>query len=191
MYKLCVTEQSALRQRQLEQGLLKLLEKRPFEEISVSELCQELDVPRKAFYRYFSGKEGALHSLIDHALMDFDAFSIAEGDWANQHPREYMAQIFGYWRENDRLLRALSRSGLSGLLIQRAVDYTKQQDRLPMLLTGMDRELRNYGTMFAVCGIMAIIVQWHHDGYHPDVHLMADMALQLFQKPLYTARGEK
>ena len=36
MYKLCKTEQSAHRQRQLEQGLLRMMLKCQFEEISVS-----------------------------------------------------------------------------------------------------------------------------------------------------------
>ncbi len=37
---------------------------------TIMELCSWLDIPRKAFYRYFSSKEGALYALIDHTLMD-------------------------------------------------------------------------------------------------------------------------
>ena len=63
MYKLCKTEQSANRQRSLEQGLLQAMQIKHFDEISVSDLCAQLDVPRKAFYRYFDsyipkGKSG-------------------------------------------------------------------------------------------------------------------------------------
>ena len=45
MYKQCRTEQSAARQRQLEQGLLQVMLKRQYEEISVSDLCAEIGVP--------------------------------------------------------------------------------------------------------------------------------------------------
>ena len=58
MYKLCKTEQSANRQRQLEEGLLQIMLTRHFEEVSVSELCDQLQIPRKSFYRYFSSKDG-------------------------------------------------------------------------------------------------------------------------------------
>ena len=69
MYKMCKTEQSAARQRELEEGLLNIMLSRHYDEISVSELCDQLNVPRKSFYRYFSGKDGALHALIDHTLL--------------------------------------------------------------------------------------------------------------------------
>jgi len=72
MYKQCMTAQSAARQRQLEQGLLEAMRCRHYDEISVSDLCDSLGVPRKSFYRYFSGKDGALAALLDHTLMEFE-----------------------------------------------------------------------------------------------------------------------
>ena len=39
MYKLCKTEQSAARQRQLEQGLLAAMQMIRYEDINVSVLC--------------------------------------------------------------------------------------------------------------------------------------------------------
>jgi AcrR family transcriptional regulator len=185
MYKQCRTEQSAQRQRELEQGLLKMMHKRHYDEISVSDLCQEMGIPRKAFYRYFSGKDGALHSLIDHVIMDFDSFSGSNIQNPDLQQHKYMEQVFSYWVQNRSLLSALARSGLSGVLIQRTVDYTKEMNRLPMLLTNMDKHLREYGNLFAVCGLMTIIVQWHHDGYVPEVEQMAALALRLFREPLY------
>ena len=71
MYKLCKTQQSAARQRQLELGLLQAMLEQHYEEVSVSDLCDRMQIPRKSFYRYFSGKDGALHALIDHTLLEF------------------------------------------------------------------------------------------------------------------------
>ena len=122
--------------------------------------------------------------------MDFDVYSgtgILEPDL---EPQKYMEQVFSYWIWNRRLLSALSRSGLSGVLVQRAVEYTKKMNRLPMLLTNMDSHMREYGNIFAVCGIMTIIVQWHQDGYVPDAKQMANMALQLFREPLYCPKED-
>ena len=71
MYKICKTEQSSQRQRQIEQGLFQLMRIMRYEDISISDLCEKLQIPRKTFYRYFSGKDGALYALIDHILIDF------------------------------------------------------------------------------------------------------------------------
>lgn len=190
MYKQCRTEQSALRQRELEQGLLRLMLRRNYDEISVSDLCQEMGIPRKAFYRYFSGKDGALHALVDHAIMDFDHFS-TDYEYADiPEAQLYMEQVFAYWVNNQQLLIALERSNLSGVLIQRAIDYTKEMDSLPVFLSNLDKKLRDYGTMFTVCGLMTMIVQWHHDGFQPGVEHMAALAIRLLSEPLFTASGK-
>lgn len=185
MYKQCRTEQSARRQREIEQGFLRLLLKNSYEEISVSDICQEMGIPRKAFYRYFSGKDGALYALIDHALMDFDSYSSVEGFREIPEARKYMEKVFLYWVRNKELLDALQRSGLSGVLIQRAIDYTKQLNTLPAFLNTMDRQMRDYGTLFMVCGLMTVIVQWHHDGFRPELEQMAKLCIRLLSEPMF------
>lgn len=184
MYKQCQTEQSAHRQRQLEQGLLSLMLKKHYDEISVSDLCAELGVPRKAFYRYFSGKEGALYALIDHALMDFDIDSVTVDVTEEQEAVRYMELVFRYWIGQKPLLDALARSGLSGMLVQRAISYSVEQATLPRFLLSGDKQLREYGTMYAVCGLMTMLIQWHHDGFTPDVEQMAQLVIRLMSKPL-------
>ena len=86
MYKQCRTEQSAARQRALEQGLMETMMNCHYDEITVSDLCEYMQIPRKSFYRYFSNKEGALHALIDHALMDFDSFTLESTEKGEKLP---------------------------------------------------------------------------------------------------------
>lgn len=190
MYKRCQTEQSAIRQRELEQGLLEAMCKKHYDQISVSDLCDDMGIPRKAFYRYFSGKDGALFALIDHALMDYDTYSTLQNVRDNhKNPKLYMERVFSYWVENKNLLDALERSNLSGVLIQRAIAYTKELDSLPAFFQSSSRQLRDYATMFAVCGLMTMLVQWHHDGFSESVEQMADLAIHLFIEPLFQPGG--
>ena len=190
MYKQCRTEQSAARQRQLEQGLLQVMLKRQYEEISVSDLCAEIGVPRKAFYRYFSGKDGALFSMIDRALMDFEIHSTSRELFEPETPRDYMEQVFVYWKEHQELLDALKKSNLCGLLIQRALDFSRNIDTIPRFMLITDRRLREYGTMFMVCGLMTMIVQWHDDGFSKSTSEMAELTMQLLTQPLFSGKLE-
>lgn len=190
MYKQCQTEQSAARQRQLEQGLLEAMLHQQFDQITISDLCVGMDIPRKAFYRYFTGKEGALYALIDHALMDFDTFSNMENAREQQEDaRKYMERVFRYWVDNKRLLDALERSNLSGVLIQRAIAYTKELNTLPQFLQSASRQMRDYAMMFAICGLMSMLVQWHHDGFSETVEQMADLAIRLLSEPLFAPKN--
>lgn len=191
MYKQCRTEQSAARQRQLEQGLLDAMLKKHYDEISVSDLCEEMGIPRKSFYRYFTSKDGALFSLIDHALMDFDIASMQEAEIQIQEAQNYMEEVFRYWIRCKPLLDALERSGLSGILIQRAISYSRELDTLPRFMIISDRQLRNYGTMYAVVGLMSMLVQWHHDGFQPGVEQMAGLVIRLMSEPLFASTPEK
>ena len=190
MYKQCRTEQSAARQRQLEQGLLQVMLKRQYDEISVSDLCEEIGVPRKAFYRYFSGKDGALYSMIDRALMDFEIHSTSTEMYEPETPMDYMKHVFVYWTEHQNLLDALKKSNLSGMLIQRALDFSQNIDAIPRFMLIGDKRLREYGTMFMVSGLMTMIVQWHNDGFSKSITEMAELTMQLLTKPLFSGKLE-
>ena len=185
MYKLCKTEQSAQRQRILEEGLLQAMATCHYEEISVSDLCDRMNVPRKSFYRYFSGKDGALHALIDHTLMRFETgqfwFSASEAQGFHGE----LIRFFCFWKAQKPLLDALARSGLSGVLVQRAIDYVLSEAgfrRLHGLAGPGDTE---YGIMFVICGLMSMTVQWHHSGYEAPVEQMAGVAVRVLTRPLF------
>ena len=99
MYKVCKTEQSARRQRQLEQGLLEMMQHSRYEDISVSDLCDYLEVPRKSFYRYFSSKDGALYALLDHTMMGFFETGIGASGTIPGTQIGDLERFFAFWRQ--------------------------------------------------------------------------------------------
>lgn len=185
MYKLCKTEQSANRQRRLEEGLLEAMCSCQYEEISISELCQRMGIPRKSFYRYFSGKDGALHALIDHTLMRYDSRDIFYSTQVHLAARQELENYFRFWREQKPLLDALARSKLSGVLLERTIQYalTEAGFRKSTSLMGA-LGAREYTVVFAISGLMTMVVQWHHCGYNVPVEQLAAMAAQVLTKPL-------
>ena len=185
MYKLCKTEQSAARQRQLEEGLLAAISVRRYEELSVSDLCAQMGIPRKSFYRYFSSKEGALHALLDHTLMSFDDFSLSTAVGRRTLHRD-LSQFFSFWQYHKSLLDALEKNSLSGLLIQRAIAYGISGAALPRRFLPKDTlEMQEQVTMFAVCGLMSMVVAWHQSGFAQPLSKMADTAVRVLSQPLF------
>lgn len=191
MYKLCKTEQSASRQRQLEIGLLEIMSEMRFEDISVSDLCARMDIPRKSFYRYFSSKDGALHALIDHTLMEYESFNRS---YMTSQPRSLVGdleQFFLFWIQQKPLLDALSKSDLSGVLMQRAIDYAISDVVFPgRFLPGETRQAQEHVVMFAICGLLSMTLKWHLEGYKENVHDMAKVASRLLTQPLFPAAGK-
>ena len=117
MYKLCKTEQSAARQRQLEEGLLLTMAAMRYEDITVSDLCERIGVPRKTFYRYFDSKDGALHALLDHTLMQYEGFNAVYLSGEARTLQRELEQFFQFWVLHKDLLDALDKSDISGMLI--------------------------------------------------------------------------
>ncbi len=184
MYKLCKTEQSANRQRELEQGLLAAMATTHFDEISISDLCDRLQVPRKSFYRYFSGKEGALHALIDHTLMQYEMKSIYYPGQSGSAMAQELLNYFRFWQDQKPLLDALQRSDLSNVLIARTIDYAlAEAPRQKGQRSGTMGE-REYAILFGISGLMTMVVRWHHAGYRESAQQMARIAEQVLSRPL-------
>lgn len=183
MYKLCRSEQSAARQRQLEMGLLQAMLTQRYEDISVSDLCQQLNIPRKSFYRYFSSKDGALFALLDHTLLEFDltpAIVNAKKGTAIGDLERY----FVFWHRQKALLDALTRSSLSGLLVERSTSMAVRERMMPAYMKEMRPQLQSIALSFAVCGLLSMVMQWHQRGYPESPEEMAQIATSLLTQPL-------
>ena len=191
MYKLCKTEQSARRQRQLEEGLLKAMEQHQYEDISISELCEHMGVPRKSFYRYFSSKDGALYALIDHTLMEYESFERENHIRGKRTLQKDLERFFRFWQHHSALISALERSGLAGVLVQRSIDYALAEVVFPgRFLPGESRNIQNHVVMFGVCGLLAMMLQWHKDGYQTPIKELAEIAQRLLTQPLFPEAGK-
>ena len=188
MYKRCITEQSARRQRELEQGLLEIMATRRYEDINIMELCSWLDIPRKAFYRCFSSKEGALYALIDHTLMDFSVDFLAHDPAATYSTLEH---FFSFWATQSNLLDVLERNELSGLLVQRAILLATDEEIFPRnLFLDHSRATREQVALFVVSGMMTMVAQWHQNRFSHSPQKMADIAAHLLTQPLVSAPVE-
>jgi len=186
MYKLCKTEQSAARQRQLEQGLLEAMKQKRYDEISISDLCDRMEIPRKSFYRYFTGKDGALQALIDHTLMEFADYTELYRQGKVRTIQLDLESFFQFWIQRKDLLDVLARSGRSGILVNRAVAFALTDDVLPIrFLPDEERTMQQHITMFGVCGLMSMVLNWHDTGYAIPAQEMARVAVRMISRPLF------
>lgn len=183
MYKMCKTEQSANRQRELELGLLEVMRNCQYDEISISDLCDRLQIPRKCFYRYFSGKEGALRALIDHTMMQYELKNIYNSAGS---AREELENFFEFWQEQKPLLDALDRSGLDAVLVERAIAYSLGGGdvRKPAVVDALGKG-EQYAIIFAISGLMTMMILWHHSGYSMPKHQLAILAAEVMTRPLF------
>lgn len=175
MYRKCVTEISVRHQQQISETLLTLMEKLPYEDITVTQLCQSAGISRRIFYHLFSSKQGALHALVDNKILDIGRH---DGD-----PRNAPVRFFRYWKEQKTLLDALSANRMSGLLLERMIALVLEEDYDVIYWLerngwhGSSKEV----IVFSVSGLIGLIYSWYHTGYRRTPEEMAALAEQLMR----------
>lgn len=177
MYRKCTTEISVQHQKQVEDALLQLLQKMPFEEISVTELCRLSGVSRRVFYHLFSSKLGALHGLIDHRILGMGSYRPEEDDQT--------LRFFSYWKDQKELLDGLWRSNLTGLLIERLIVTVLNEDYdIQYWLRANGWRQEKDILIYHITGIMGLILSWYYGGYQKSPQQMAMLMNELLFRPM-------
>ena len=186
MYKLCKTEESATRQRRIENVLLSLMLKKHYDDISVSEICLAADIPRKTFYRYFDGKEGVKQALLNHTMTDFSSFQDARRNKNSSTLQEEFEELFVFWKSKRDLLEAFDKSGLIGILIESAAVYAKNEfNDVKQYLTDSSSQEKAIAYQFVISGLLAMTINWYRSGFAETIPNMARAATKIITKPLF------
>ncbi len=186
MYKLCKTEQSAKRQREIEMTLLDIMSKKSYNEISITELCEKLSMPRKTFYRYFDSKDDTLYALIEHTMSEYQDFSLSP---AKDGMRTLMGEIENYYRFwicHKPLLDALHKNGMLEKIIDVSMSFpVNDMVSLQKFLPDDSEWAREKIFKFAVCGLCFQMIDWYRGGFKTSISDMARISCRTLSKPLF------
>ncbi len=166
MYKVCKTEKSMERQKLFQTTLLAMMNKQKYQDITVTSLCKEMEIPRKAFYRYYDALEDVLYAIIDEVLTEAFLYLEIKTD---------MVGFFSYWKRKKSLLDVLEKSGLSSLLVNRIYERLNEKVAKKSL---SDEDLRYSGY---VAAIMTMLLTWHHSGMKQTPEEMSAQVKHMFK----------
>ena len=189
MYKLCKTEQSAKRQREIEYCLFEMLKKKNYEDITITELCERLDMPRKAFYRYFDSKDDSLLALIEHKMHDYSGFDCNENK--KRTAKDELENFFLFWYENRELLEMLDKNRLIPRLFESAAnfpinDFVNTERYLP----NDDEWTKGIIFRFVTCGLVFEAINWYREGFKTSIADLAEIYYRMFSQPLFPSLGK-
>ena len=155
-----------------DKALLSLLEKKPFEYITISEICEDAGVNRSTFYLHYENTADLLKEATTYVLDNFASyFSVDMESIASKYENcdlqelnfineKYLHPYLSFIKENQRLFAAvLSQPTVfeSKANFQRLFDdvFNPILDRFHY-----PRDEQNYVMMFYLNGITAIITEW-------------------------------
>ena len=177
MYRKCVTEISVRHQSQVEDALLALMRKMPYEDITVTQLCQAAGVTRRVFYHLFNNKADALHALLDHVILA----SVSHAP----HIRDDILRFLLYWQDQQALLDALQENQLTGLLLERMIACILSEDYdVRHWLSANGWEQQRDVIVFHLSGSMGLIYRWYYSGFRESPEEMAALLKKILTTPL-------
>ena len=185
MYKLCKTEQSARRQREIEKALYRALEKKNYTDVTITELCITLKMPRKTFYRYFDSKDDALYALIEHTMFEYQGFN-QDGKEGQRTLKNELKMFFEFWYQNRDFLETLDRNSMLDKIIEVSVNIPiKDFVSLSKFLPDDNEWARGKIFKFAVCGLVTSMLDWYHEGFKTSMSDMVDLSCRVLSHPLF------
>ena len=186
MYKLCKTEQSASRQREIEDCFLEILRYTHYEDVTITEICQKMNMPRKSFYRYFDGKDGIIQSMIHHLMMEYNSAQIEVNGAEGVTLKKEFDVFFGFWKSKGEILSVLDKSGILGRLIESATGFAMNEfDYVRNYLTDSDDEGKYVAYRFLVSGLMTMMIGWYRGGFKESIETMSRATVKIITRPLF------
>ena len=162
-------------------ALLSLLEKKPFDYISIREICETAEVNRSTFYLHYENTRDLLKETTTYVLDNFASYFSTDAErvvaqFANCDLQDlkfindkYLHPYLLFIKDNQQLFSAVLAQPTtfdSKNIFQRLFDniFKPILDRLHY-----PRDVQNYVMMFYLNGITAIITEWLKDGCQKSI----------------------
>ena len=144
----------------LASALEHLLEKYPYDDITVSALCNEALVRRSTFYKHYADKDEFLQSYFRGLQQAFERKAAIHGEeeLADYMPR-MNAELFEFLEANRAVAHGILGSAQAPLLVQSVVDMIARNARLRLEESGQAQGLQAEVFSRFLAGGIACVVQ--------------------------------
>lgn len=141
-------------------SMFELLSKDNFQDITISEICDNCDVVRRTFYNNFTSKEDVIEYIVDQHVSEYIDFVRTQ----HMETARHMAQAYyKFWYEKKQIVSILQKNNLFYIL-QR--DFLKYVPELAPIIAGegmvelMDNTLLEYLFTFISSGLCYNLEKW-------------------------------
>lgn len=163
------------------EALIDLMNKKSFQEITVSELAAHADLGRRTFYRNFASKEDVLEAYLKNLTQEFiDLLSTNEV----LTPNICLYQVFNLCNNRKSFLTGLHKSKMLGFLLDEwnatlPVIHQMMLDKLPNFPNQDNETALAYTLAFNTGGVWNVISKWISSGMNQTPEEMTNIVMNL------------
>ena len=137
-------------QHMIADALFCLLKRKPFAQITVTEICDEAAIGRKTFYRNFELREDVIEFQLDNMCVEYKI------ELEKLSIEEYLHHHFEYGRKNKDCFIVLYQNGFNGMVHEKFAVLLP--DTMPVWTE--DSVEQEYRSAYIIAGIEAIQRVW-------------------------------
>ena len=169
----------------LAHALISLMEKKPIEEICITELTKKAGVSRMSYYRSFDSKQHILEEHLQTIIRRFRIEGEKRGYLGKEHGYEQLLYAYRFFRHHSRYALCLHNANLSSILLDGLNKYMEQY-----MLTPDADFAKRYKTYAYAGALYNLYIQWLQNGMQESEEKMAEIAFRVMY-PHYKLPNEK
>lgn len=172
-----------LTKRLLQEGLLRLLETKDLEKITVTELCRESGINRATFYNHYSSPQDLLEDLETRLTSEMSQLISAPTD--EEELIRQTEAVCAYYQANARSIIVLARchadSDLAEVFrnLNQAIHH---QLPMPNRISSMDEDSQHLVATFLYTGCYHLIREWLIRDIQKTPREIAELLLSIINK---------
>ncbi len=163
MYRKIEDKRAQLSQRMIYQALVEVIERKNFENISVTEVVEKAQVARSTFYRNFDNLHDVLQMAADQSFQGLYDYVIdyyqnrleSEGKVIN-----FIKPFLEYWYEDSEVIELLIKSRSFDLLLQTLAKTIEKLIDLFEPKKGVITEYKNYYLAIRTSLAISVLIEW-------------------------------
>ena len=178
------------RQKQIEDCLYDNLLHTPYQSISVSDLCRQVGISRKAFYNYYHDKEGCFCAIIDRMIRE-SMIHTSKNTPDSANALEAAIIILDYWKRKKEFFDIVLRNNLAHFLLLRNMEYVLREDRNVLdLLSTPDVKTDTDILACYMTSQITLVLQWYFRGFEDPTEEIAKKLLRILHVPMIQLTDE-
>lgn len=165
--------------KKMDAALLNLLEKKPFDTITVTDVCREAGVHRSTFYAHYTNTLDLLNEVRDATMREFYASFEHLPQVDAFENREYLDIYLKFVEDHKRLFKVFLQniSLFDGLGILEG--FENDIEKMPKKTNSRKNNTERYRMLFTATGITSIVSFWLESGCKESRHELAEIILEI------------
>ena len=157
-------------------ALIRLLDQRRYDEITITQITKLAGVSRMAFYRNYQAKEDIIRDCVGDLLREFVG-RIEMIEDADKYKVTLL--YFSFFKENSEFINVLIKQELTHIFFEQLCTsiadlFKTQEDKIRD-----DPAITNYISQFIAAGLFRILLEWIKGGFTETPEAMAAFVCEI------------